>query len=247
MEYFAKSDIGKRREKNEDSFYMGVIKIGEKPSNVFIVADGMGGHKKGEIASSMSIDEVVSFLSVDIKIKFNNDEDILNFIEKSIVKANEKVYIKSSSDKNFYGMGTTFVMALIIDEKVFVANVGDSRMYLKSKSGFYQVTKDNSYVQELLERGAITKNQARNHIDRNKITRAIGSEKKIKVDFYIRELEKNDVILLCSDGLSNMLSDSEIESILEKNSKAEEICENLINEANNNGGYDNITSVVVIY
>lgn len=247
MEYFAKSDIGRVREKNEDSFYMGEIKIGNITSNIFIVADGMGGHKKGEVASSMSIAKVIDYLSNTEKIPFVNDDEVIKFIENAISEANHKVFKKSSTDLNYYGMGTTFVMALIIEDKVYVANVGDSRMYLKSKTGFYQITRDNSYVQELLERGEITKSQAKTHIDRNKITRAIGSEEKIKVDFYIRELEKKDKLLLCSDGLTNMIADDEIEKILKDNDDVEKICNYLIEKANKNGGFDNITSIVVIY
>lgn len=246
MRYFSVTDIGKKREKNEDSYFSVKKDFDEIELGLFMIADGMGGHEKGEFASSQSVCIVNNNINKHIEnIVFQNiDDDIIKgIIYDSIKKAN--TFIFESSPKNTI-MGTTFVLALILNEKLFIANVGDSRVYMLNSNNLVQITKDNSYVQQLIEGGYIDEEQAKTHSQRNQITRAIGVEKDIQVDFYIRELQKDDKILLCSDGLTTMVEDEDIKIILTENENPKDICEKLLKMANDNGGRDNITITNVI-
>ena len=142
-------------------------------------------------------------------------------------------------------MGTTFVMVIVIGEKLYAINVGDSRAYILNKDSFIQITKDNSYVQYLVEQGLINASEARTHSQKNKITRAVGFESDVEIDFYVRELEKLDKVLICSDGLTAMIEDEKIKEVLQCDKNLEDICKSLIELANRNGGIDNITITVI--
>lgn len=244
MIYFSLSDIGKRYEINEDSYFSELNYYNNQEIGLFIVADGMGGYSKGEYASSKATSIIKDIIKENIsRLNFDkiDDEYVKSIIYNSIKIANNIIF----EDSNGIAMGTTVVLALIIQEKLFVANVGDSRTYMMSEDNLVQVTKDNSYVQKLLEDGFINETEARNHKDRNRITRAVGFEEEVEVDFYIREIQKNDRLILCSDGLTTMVSDNIIKDILKENNP-KHICEKLILLANENGGRDNITVTSII-
>ena len=165
-------------------------------------------------------------------------------IRKAIEKANERVLEKSLSDEELAGMGTTVVVATVIGHYLYVANVGDSRLYLITDK-ITQITKDHSLVEEMVRIGEINREQARNHPDKNIITRAVGIKKEVKIDFFDMRLEKGDLILMCSDGLSNMLEDREIEEIIKKGGELSEIVDELVERANQNGGKDNIAVILI--
>lgn len=239
MKFGACSDIGKVRKENEDSFYIPNINDEMK---LFLVADGIGGQSHGKLASMMTIDEIIKFL-------IKNDgkySDYRLLINDAIKSANSSVLDFASSRTEFYGMGTTLVSALINGDELYLSNAGDSRCYIIRKDIISQLTIDNSYVQYLLEQGAISTEEAYNHPQRNLITKAIGLEENIDVDIDCIKLYPGDILLLCTDGLTTMLSDEEIlHIILKKKGNIEQATEDLVKCAKDNGGTDNITAILV--
>lgn len=214
--------------------------MGNMP-NLFIVADGMGGHNAGDYASKCTVETVVG----EIRNSFEKNPTII--VKKAIDTANRKIRELAAADENLLGMGTTLVVATVIGKYLQVANVGDSRLYLVGKHGIRQITRDHSLVEEMIRLGGLSREDARRHPDKNIITRAIGAKDEVEAEFFTEELELGDIILMCSDGLSNMLEDKEIEKIVQ-NEELEELkqkAEALINAANNNGGKDNIAVVLV--
>lgn len=207
--------------------------------NLFIVADGMGGHNAGDYASKYTVDTIVS----EIKKSFEKNPTII--IKKAIQIANKGVRQKAQEDISLYGMGTTVVVATVIGRYLQVANVGDSRLYIVSPGEITQITRDHSLVEEMVRLGGIAREDARMHPDKNIITRAIGARDEVEVDFFTVELKPLDTILMCSDGLSNMLEDEEIKEIINQNKGIGETAEELIRAANNHGGKDNIAVVLV--
>lgn len=238
MKSFAITDVGKRRELNEDYLYASDKMIGNL-SNLFIVADGMGGHNAGDYASKHTVEKVVETVEA-----LKNEHDIEEIIQEAICKANTYIYEKSRDDAGLSGMGTTLVIATIKGQEVTVANIGDSRMYVVNHD-ITQITKDHSLVEEMVIMGGLDREAARNHPDKNIITRAIGVREFILADYFKVRLEKGDKILLCSDGLTNMLKDDEIHHIIQSNKDVEEAAKALIAAANENGGRDNIAVVLV--
>ena len=238
MKSFAITDVGKRRELNEDYLYTSDKMIGNL-SNLFIVADGMGGHNAGDYASKHTVEKVVETVEA-----LKNEQDIEEIIQEAICRANTYIYEKSRDDAGLSGMGTTLVVATIKGQDVTVANIGDSRMYVVNQS-IKQITKDHSLVEEMVTMGGLDREAARNHPDKNIITRAIGVKEFILADFFEVRLEKEDKILLCSDGLTNMLNDDEIHHIIQNNQNVEEAAKALIAAANENGGRDNIAVVLI--
>lgn len=221
----AMSDKGKVRSKNEDSY-----KIGQCYA---IVADGMGGHKKGEVASRMAVDIISDFITAK---KCGPVQ--------AIEAANKEIFEKSASSE-FSGMGTTTVMCILDKDKALIANVGDSRGYIFKSGKLRQITKDHSLVQKLIDDGEITEAEAEERADKSVILRAVGSSKDVKVDVFENDTEKGDVILLCTDGLTNCVSTEEISRILSLNISLQKKAEELVNAANLNGGIDNITAVLL--
>ena len=238
MRCFAKTDIGRKRELNEDYIYQTVENIGSL-DNLFIVADGMGGHKAGDFASKNTVETLVREISFA-----HEDKEITAIIKAAIDKAN--AYIFKCSEENFEmrGMGSTLVVCTVQDKTAIIANVGDSRLYLIREGEILQITKDHSYVEEMVKLGEINREEARNHPDKNIITRAIGVKNDVNADFFTVDLKNKDKLLLCSDGLTNMLVDSEILDYIE-NFELEEAVNKLVEEANNKGGRDNISVVLV--
>ena len=241
MEAFARTDIGKLRDTNEDYYY---IPNKEDEIQVFILADGMGGYNGGEVASRLATTTALSY----IKSNFHNipkeKEDILNLIKSAMEYANMVVYEKSNEDKDLEGMGTTLEVSLIYNNRVYIGHAGDSRIYRIRKNFIRKLTRDHSYVQKLVKDGTITEEQARNHPKKNMLIKALGCTPFLEPDVAVKGFIKGDIILMCSDGLSNMLKDEEIFEII-KNQGAQS-AENLVESANEKGGYDNITSIVII-
>ncbi len=237
MKTFSLTDTGIVREMNQDYYFMSETAVGNLP-NLFIVADGMGGHKAGDYASRYSTQRVVA------SITRNPGDQPVTILKEAIEKANELLVIESKEDENKAGMGTTIVAAVIEDSQLYVANVGDSRLYVIGDT-IMQITKDHSLVNEMVRMGEIDESQARVHPDKNIITRAIGASEHVEVDFFEVDLSKDDTILLCSDGLTNMVSDEQILEIIKKNDTPQKQVTELVKTANNNGGRDNITAMIV--
>ncbi|MBB5264464.1 protein phosphatase [Catenibacillus scindens] len=236
MRVFGRSDIGSVRKMNQDFMYFSKEPVGQLP-NLFIVADGMGGHKAGDYASRMSVENFIDYM-----MKAPPDTPI-RVVDDGIHYINELVLEKARQHSELSGMGTTFVAAFIMDQTLYVANVGDSRLYLVD-SEIHQVTEDHSYVGAMVRAGEITTDEARHHPDKNIITRAIGASWDIRVDFFEVDLQPGDRILMCSDGLSNMVDDPGLLEII-TNTPMEKVTDALIDEAKANGGLDNITAIVI--
>lgn len=235
MEYFATTDIGLVRNANQDSYYA-------DESGLFIIADGMGGHAGGECASRMAVDGIRAYIKKNAHLVKENPAALLAGAVKS---ANSEIYNKTLGNKSLSGMGTTAEVCLIAGAELHIAHVGDSRAYLFSGGALGRITTDHSFVEQLVESGAITPGEAQNHPDKNIITRAVGTEAKITADLYCRKTKKDDMLLMCSDGLSNMVSDKEIEEVLKSGKTTKEIGQRLVEMAKKNGGADNITVIVV--
>ena len=237
MKIYAMTDVGRRREVNQDYVYVTDRPIGPFP-NLLTVADGMGGHKAGDFASSYTVNVLKDELK---KTPMDKPEEIL----RSVVSiANHKLIEAASRDIKLEGMGTTLVAATVVGNTLYFANVGDSRLYLINDK-IRQLSKDHSLVEEMVRLGGIKAEEARNHPDKNIITRAIGARDTIEIDFFHEELKSGDLILMCSDGLTNMLEDEEIGRILKTPGTIEERAERLIDAANQNGGRDNIAVILI--
>lgn len=227
-----KSDVGMIRKLNED--YENYFE--SENYSVYIVADGMGGHNAGEVASKMATEAVIDFF----RINYTNDGK--NCILKEAVEfANRKVFKISNSLSEFSGMGTTTVAGLVLDDKVQIANVGDSSCYGFDGDALVKITKDHSLVQELVDIGSITEQEALNHPKKNVITRAIGTTEEVKVDIFEVELNRFELFLLCTDGLTNEVQEDKILNILKEEKDLNTACEKLVESAKDNGGRDNVT------
>ncbi len=237
LKTFSLTDVGRRRSVNQDYVYTCEKPIGNLP-NLFLVADGMGGHKAGDYASKYTVETMCRVIE---RCPEKNPEVILR---QAIEAANEHIRQKALEDINLEGMGTTIVAATCLDNRLQVANVGDSRLYIVNK-GIQQITHDHSLVEEMVRMGGIDRETARNHPDKNIITRAIGAGNNVDIDFFTIKLEAGDTILMCTDGLSNMLEDEEILMIIKGQRDLVETAEALVREANNRGGRDNISVVVI--
>ena len=237
MKTFSITDTGVTREMNQDYYFATDTNLGNLP-NLFIVADGMGGHKAGDYASRHTIERVVASISR------NSSEEPVTIIQEAISKANELLVAESNEDETKSGMGTTLVIATLVGDKLIVANVGDSRLYVISDM-VRQITRDHSLVDEMVRLGELNPSEARSHPDKNIITRAIGAQKNVKADFFEVELAKDDYVLMCTDGLTNMARDEEILDIVRSEKEPEAIAHKLVRMANNNGGRDNITVTII--
>lgn len=236
MKAFALTDVGKNRVTNQDYVYCKSDAVGNLP-NVFIVADGMGGHKAGDIASVTAVDAVLK------SIEQSKKTDVISIMEEAVREANKTLYEKSKSNEEWAGMGTTLVLATVMDNTIFVANIGDSRLYLID-DGIHQITRDHSYVEEMVSIGEIDKSEARTHSKKNIITRAIGVEEETHADFFEVQFKKGDKLLMCSDGLTNMIEDNDILSVIAGNNDIESTVHKLIDLANDSGGKDNIAVLI---
>lgn len=237
MKTFSMTDIGKRREMNQDYVFTSETAVGNLP-NLFLVADGMGGHKAGEYASRFTVDTIVE------SVKASKETEPVAIMKEAVTKANELLIEEARADEKKSGMGTTIVVATILGKKLYVANVGDSRLYLVNRE-ISQITRDHSLVEEMVRLGEMDKAEAKDHPDKNVITRAIGAIPDVVIDFFEVELEEEDTVLMCSDGLTNMIEDEDIKKIILTQRDIAEKAEKLVMTANENGGKDNITVVVI--
>ncbi|MEG1715301.1 MAG: Stp1/IreP family PP2C-type Ser/Thr phosphatase [Lachnospiraceae bacterium] len=237
MQTFSMTDVGKKREVNQDYVYTTEEPVGNLP-NLFVVADGMGGHQAGDFASKFTVDVLLK------EIKNTEDKNPEDIIKNAIQIANTKLIEAAEQDVHLQGMGTTIVVATVIEHMLYYANVGDSRLYLINQE-IEQLTKDHSLVEEMVRLGGIKPEEAKNHPDKNIITRAIGAKADVEVDFFERRLSRKDKIVMCSDGLSNLVDDDEIFQIIQSSRDIVEAVEHLIKAANDNGGNDNIGVVMV--
>ena len=236
MKTFSMTDIGRKREINQDYVFATDETIGNLP-NLLVVADGMGGHRAGDFASRFTVEVLAEEVQ---NCKETHPETILG---NSIQAANERLLEEAEKDNRLEGMGTTLVAATILDHVLYFANVGDSRLYLINKE-IRQLSKDHSMVEEMVRLGGLTEEEAKHHPDKNIITRAIGVKQKVEPDFSEYRLKGGDIILMCSDGLTNMVDDDEIFQIVKSARDIVEAVESLIQRANENGGSDNIGVVL---
>lgn len=238
MNTFSITDMGRMRSSNQDCVFCEENAVGNFP-NLFLVADGMGGHRAGDTASRMCIEEVVRYiLSTDLQTP-------VSAFDHAVQTANLAIYEKSRSFEELSGMGTTLVGTTIVDQTAYIINVGDSRLY-HLRDGIRQITVDHSLVEEMVKSGEIQKEEMRTHPNKNIITRALGTDTVVRPDCFEIEVLEGDVLLLCSDGLSNMLEDEEIEKIIKEHiSDMREAGERLVELANEAGGKDNISVVLV--
>jgi len=243
VRFAAKSDRGIVRELNEDNYKL--ITGYEGVPDVFVVADGMGGHSSGELASAMAVEFAEKYI-LEHRELFSKEESILFTIKELMEEANTVIFNTAAESQLNFGMGTTFITAAILKDKMYVGHVGDSRVYLIRDGKIEKVTTDHSYIEELIKNGSLTREEAQNHPQRNVITRALGCEEKILIDTLTVEIKENDIFVLCSDGLTNMLKEDEILDVIIKNDDPEASCSELVQLANEKGGEDNITVIVII-
>ena len=237
MRVYSGTDIGQRRRVNQDYVYASVDSVGNLP-NLFVVADGMGGHNAGDYASSCAVHVLVD------TIKEDANYSPVKILRHGIESANLKVLEEAGKSPDKKGMGTTIVAATIVGNYAYVANVGDSRLYVVHQ-GIRQITRDHSLVQEMVRLGELREEEAINHPDKNIITRALGAASSVEVDFFDFEIQPDAIVLMCSDGLSNMVTNEEIAKLLEQPGSLKEKGQALILLANANGGKDNIAVVLI--
>ena len=246
MIYSCASHVGKVRKNNEDYCGGEIIDTNLGSIGIFAIADGMGGHKKGEIASKLAVDNIISFFKDNLiqnsNIKIDYIDDI---IKQAYNNVNLIIYDKSISDNTCEGMGTTLTTAIIYKDSLYVANVGDSRCYLLKENNFIQVTTDHSIVQELIEAKIITEEEAKDHPRRNHITRAIGTDELVIVDIFKHKINVGDKILLATDGLVGFVDDKIIKDIINKSDDISRLTQNLIDIANDKSGKDNVSVILI--
>lgn len=239
MESYGITDIGIRREVNQDYIYCNDNTIGLLP-NLYIVADGMGGHKAGDFASRFSV------TVFEKEIREQRARTIIGSMEGALRQANELLLKEAKADPAYEGMGTTFVAGTIVEDRLFIVNIGDSRLYAIEETGqIKQITQDHSLVEEKILRGELDRKEAKYHPQKNVITRAIGATDQISPDFFEVELEGIAYIFLCSDGLTNMVEDSTIRDIILQEGTVKEKAKQLVALANENGGMDNISLILI--
>jgi len=247
LEIVTLSDVGRRRPHNEDSTATDVS------SGLVILADGMGGYKAGEVASALAVATILKDITDGLKdshVLPDNSADATSLaaslVRDAIIHANSNIYSMAKSNTECHGMGTTVVIGLFHDHKLSIGNVGDSRLYRLRAGEFKQITKDHSLIQELIDRGLYSREEAYAKMPKNLVTRALGLDKQVEVDILEKEVQIDDIYLLCSDGLNDMVNDEEIHLTLSKYSaNLVQAAENLVQLANANGGKDNISVVLI--
>ena len=240
MRVYAKTDIGKAREMNQDFYYVSQL---NENMQLCILADGMGGYKGGEIASSLATNSAREYIERKFELIKHSDEEIMNLIKESMEYANEIVYDKAKANEELEQMGTTLEVCLLYNEKAYIGHIGDSRIYRIRKNIIRRITTDHSYVEKLVKDGTITREEAFYHPKKNMLMKALGCNESIEPDILIKEFLENDIMLMCSDGLTNMLTEEAIYNIVKE--EPETASENLVKKANENGGYDNISVILI--
>lgn len=238
MKTFSMTHVGRRRETNQDYMFTSETAVGNLP-NLFLVADGMGGHAAGDYASRFTVERVVEY------IRQSGQKEPVTVLREAVLHANRLLLREANEDASKAGMGTTIVAATYDGEKLCIANVGDSRLYVVNHKKITQITRDHSLVEEMIRMGEMDKADAKTHPDKNIITRAIGVVPEVSIDFFEIGIEPGDTILMCSDGLTNMIEDEDIKRIVLGQRDIVEQAERLVETANQNGGSDNITVVLI--
>lgn len=241
IQAYAKSDVGKVREQNQDSYY-----ISEPLDKVqlFIIADGMGGYNGGEIASSLAVQSAKNYIENNFESSDKDKESIIQLVASALEYANMVVYEKSKENEELSEMGTTMDICLIYNNKAYIGHVGDSRVYRIRKEFIRKLTQDHSYVQKLVKDGTITQEEAQHHPQKNMLMKALGCNAFVEPDVMIKGFQKDDILLMTTDGLTNLVSkDNLFETVKAEN--LEQVPKKLVEQANNNGGYDNITVIII--
>ena len=238
---YAKSDVGKVREMNQDAYY---ISDSSSEVKLYLLADGMGGYNAGEVASKMAVESARDYIHKHFAKNKDSKEKLEALLKDAVEYANSVVYKKAQSKENLRGMGTTLDVCLIYNSRIYIGHVGDSRVYRIRKEFMRRLTKDHSYVQTLVDDGTITKEEAYSHPKKNMLTKALGCVETVEPDVYTKTFIKDDIILMCSDGLTNMIREENIYEIIKQDK--ENAIENLVKQANDNGGLDNITVVIIM-
>ena len=252
MQFFGKSDTGMKRSENQDSF---VTEQLYENTVLCVVCDGMGGARGGKTASSLACREFLKHVKKKIadtkqqqQLRFDGkSEETEKLLNKAVTLTNSAIFKKATKEKDLEGMGTTLVSALFCENRLYVTNIGDSRLYFIKEDGMIRFTKDHSYVQTLIDLGQITPEEALTNPHKNIITKALGTQKKVEPDIFYKDLteEKIQYVLLCSDGLTNFVDEDLIQEIIKQSDSLESACSSLIDKANENGGGDNITAVLI--
>ncbi len=232
------TDVGRMRSDNEDSLYANA----NRERGLFIVADGMGGHAAGEVASAMAIDILSQEISIDDPLEREAPADR---IADALRRANDAIYTRTLTEVDKQGMGTTVSVLFLAGDHYIIGQIGDSRVYLMREGKLRQLTTDHSYVQEQVDAGLLTPEQARVHPYSNVITRCLGASASVEPDIYEDDAQEGDIFLLASDGLTGMVEDSRLLQLLLQKASPSRVVNSLISEANARGGVDNITAVVV--
>lgn len=240
MLVFANTDIGMSRNMNQDYYY---ISNQDDDLSIFILADGMGGYNGGEIASKIAVESARKYIEEKADDLQNNEKKIIDVLKSSTAYANNTVYEISKENKNLEEMGTTLEICLIYNKKVYISHIGDSRVYSIIGEKIERLTTDHSYVEKLVKDGTITREEAENHPKKHVLIKALGCVPEIEPDIIERKFEKNEILVICSDGLTNMLKDDKIRDVVINNIEDPE--KELIKEANLAGGYDNITAIII--
>lgn len=232
-----KTDKGKKRDRNEDSLFV------MPQEGIYIVADGVGGQNSGELASSMGVKSIAEYIKARPLHDIEDEEVLKGYFLECMKKANQTVFQTAQQSEENTGMASTVVLLYLAKENAYIVNVGDSRAYICRNGQITQVTEDHTYVNELVRGGSITKAQAETHPQKNMITRALGGEERILPDFYRLEIMKNDIIILCTDGLYGELTAEEICGMAAASNSMSALSKDLVQRANRNGGNDNITVI----
>ena len=238
------TDVGVTRSQNQDSIFVCNKSIGPFP-NLFIVADGMGGHKAGDVASGLAVEKFSGYIRDFAAQDFIQPENYLDLLVSAAQHAGNAVVAKADSDESMSGMGTTLTACVITNDKIYITHIGDSRIYAVNQLGIKQLTHDHTFVEELLQAGRITEAEAREHPKRHVLTRVLGVSGAMEVDGIVRELGDASAILLCSDGLSNMLDNDSMMKIINGLGYVEHRTRYLVDEANKKGGLDNISAILI--
>ena len=237
---YAKSDKGKVREINEDYFY---ISTSLDEVQLYILADGMGGYNGGEIASKLAVQTAKNYIENNFKETDKDKDSIIQLLGSSMEYANMVVYEKAKETPELQGMGTTLEICLIYNNKAYIGHVGDSRIYRIRKQFIRKLTQDHSYVQKLVKEGTITNEQAAHHPQKNMLMKALGCNAFVEPDVMVKGFLKDDILIMSSDGLTNLVDQETIYEMASKN--IEQATKDLVNLANDRGGYDNITVIVI--
>lgn len=237
---YAKSDKGKVREINQDYFY---ISNSLDEVQLYILADGMGGYNGGEIASQLAVQTAKNYIENNFKEIEKDKDSIIQLLGSSMEYANMVVYEKSKENPELQGMGTTLEICLIYNNKAYIGHVGDSRIYRIRKQFIRKLTQDHSYVQKLVKEGTITNEQAAHHPQKNMLMKALGCNAFVEPDVMVKGFLKDDILIICSDGLTNLVDQETIYEMASKN--IEQATKDLVNLANDRGGYDNITVIII--